>query len=477
MSKPIKTVEEFIAWTKRLDGRLLLYRGLADADWRVESAASRRLRVSSEDPPTVTFQNYIRQLLDSASLQGFRYQRDRELSDLELLAELQHFGAATSLIDFTENALIALWFACQEKPNNDGKVVAMATDDPDKFSTVTYEHLKSPIMQFLNKGKLWQWTPSSLNNRIVAQQSVFVFGEGAIQESLYEEIEVDAESKRSITSTLEKSLGVKEQRIFSDLAGFALNNAHDRAYGDFTAEDYFYWGFKFQQQGQFEKAMEYYGKSIALDPRALVAYDNRGTAKNAIGDPEGAIADFDKAIELNPKSANTYYNRGNAKLAFGDHRGAISDYDKAIEVDPLFAAAYVNRASAKSRFGDQEAAIEDCDKALEIDPQSELAFDLRGGAKHALGDHHGALADCDKAVAINPQSPAIYYNRGNVKRTMGDYQSAISDYDKSLEIEPRSVAAYNNRALAKKAVGDLAGAKADIGRAREIKRNLRERQR
>ena len=129
MSEPIKSVEEFIAWTKQLDGQLLLYRGLADADWGVESSAYRRIRVSQEEPLPVTFQNYIKQLLDNAGLQGFRYQHDRALSDLELLAELQHYGAATCLIDFTENALIALWFACREELQKDGKVVAMATDD------------------------------------------------------------------------------------------------------------------------------------------------------------------------------------------------------------------------------------------------------------------------------------------------------------------------------------------------------------
>lgn len=451
---------------------MLLYRGLADADWRAESSASRRLTVSSEGPPSVNFQNYIRQLLDSASLRGFRYQRDRELSDLELLAELQHFGAATCLIDFTENALIALWFACREKLDDNGKVVAMATDDPDKFPTVTYEHSKLPIMEFLNKGKLWQWTPSGMNNRIVAQQSVFVFGEGAIHESLYVEIDVDAASKRTITSTLDKSLGVNEQSVFSDLAGFALNNAHDKTYGNFTAEDYFYWGFKFHRQGQLQRAIDYYGKTIELDPRAIVAYDNRGTAKSAMGDPEGAIADFDKGIELNPRFPNAYYNRGNAKLTTGDLLGAISDYDKAVEIDPLFVGSYVNRGSARSRLGDHKAAIADCDKALEINPQLELAFDIRGGAKHALGDHQGAIADCNKAIEFNPHSPALYYNRGNVKRTMGDYQRAISDYDKSIEIEPRSAAAYNNRAIAKKASGDHAGAEADLERAREILRKL-----
>ena len=471
MNETIKTLEEFIAWTEKLDGRMLLYRGLADADWRVESSALRRLRVSSEAPPPIAFQNYTKQLLDNASLQGFRYQRDREMSDLELLAELQHYGAATCLIDFTENSLIALWFACREELKKDAKVVAMPTEDPDKFRTVTYEHSKRPILQFLNKGNLWQWTPSSLNNRIVAQLSVFVFGEGAIQENLYDEIGIEAEAKPSIKATLERSFGLNEQRVFIDLSGFALNNAHDRPYNNYTAEDFFYWGLNYHQQGQLKNAIEYYGKAIVLDPRSVVSYDNRGSAKSALGDHKAAISDFDRAIEIYPQSADAFYNRGNSKRALGQHKGAIADYDRAIEINPKFADAYVNRGSVKGQMGDHNGAIADCDKALEIYPQLEVAFDNRGSAKLELGHYQGAIADYDKALEINPLSPSTYYNRGNVKRTMGDYQGAILDYDRSLEIEPRSVAAYNNRGIAKKALGDLAGADADIERAREIQQN------
>ena len=121
MSRPIKSVEGFIEWMKQLDGQMLLYRGLADADWEIEASAYRRIKESLKaDPALVTFQNYNKQILDNAGLQGFRYQNGRKLSDLELLAELQHYGAATCLIDFTENAMIALWFACQEEQDEDG---------------------------------------------------------------------------------------------------------------------------------------------------------------------------------------------------------------------------------------------------------------------------------------------------------------------------------------------------------------------
>ena len=286
------------------------------------------------------------------------------------MAELQHYGAATCLIDFTTNALIALWFACEEKSDKAGKVVAMATDDPEKFSQIGYEDLKDKeIKEFLNTGKLWKWSPSSLNNRIVAQQSVFVFGEGHIGESYYEEIEIDAGSKQSIKEALEKLYGIKEQQLFNDFAGFALCNAHDKPYDEFTAEDYFSWGVKFHQQGEYEKAIDYYAKTIENNPQHDWAYTNRGSAKGGLGQYQEAISDYDKAIEFDPKNVLAYYNRGKAKNELSDYKGAISDYDKAIELDPKYADAYADRGIAKHELGQYQEAIMDYNKAIELNPQ------------------------------------------------------------------------------------------------------------
>ena len=264
MSEPIRSVEAFVEWTEQLQGRSLLYRGLADAAWEVESSAYRRIRTSEALPqvPPATFQNYIEWLLEASGLQGFRYRQDRELSDLELLAELQHYGAATCLIDFTANALVALWFACEKEPGEAGKVVALATDNSERFSIVSYERLKTPIEESLHKNILWTWEPSGMNNRIVAQQSVFVFGEGRIEKGEYNEIEIDADSKQEIVKTLEKSFGITARRLFNDFAGFALWNASSKLYTDFTAEDFRSLGLLFQQQEDHERATYYFNKVI-----------------------------------------------------------------------------------------------------------------------------------------------------------------------------------------------------------------------
>ena len=475
MDESIKNVEEFHAWTKQLEGGLLVYRGMADADWEVSASAYRRIgKLPEAQRLPIVFQNYMKQLLESAGLSGFRERQGRRHSDLELLAELQHNGAATCLIDFTTNALIALWFACWGNSEQDGRVIAMATGKTERFSIVAYPDLQKPIETFLHQNKLWKWVPSHLSNRIVAQQSVFVFGEGKIDKKDYEIIKIDRGNKKNIIEELEERFGITEQYLFSDFAGFALSNAHDRPYSDYTAEDHFYLGLRFQQQGELEKVIDHYDKAIELNPQFAEAYYNRGNAKRVSDDHQGAITNYNKAIELNPQDAEAYNNRGNAKADSGNHQQAIADYDKAIELNPQDAKAYHNRGKAKRVSGHYQEAITDYNKAIELNPQFAGAYSNRGVAKWDSRDYQGAVADFDKAIELNPQYAGAYNNRGIAKRASGDYLGAIADYNKAIELDPQDAGAYYSRGTVKQASGDETGAQEDFAKAIAIDPDLQE---
>ena len=148
MIKHIKTVTGFMAWVKKLPGHSMLYRGLADNNWPVEASGYRRIKNQERDSPSSVFRNSIDRLLDNAGLQGFRERQGKKLLDLELLAELQHNGAATCLIDFTADPLVALWFACQRNSEKNGKVIAMRTDNVEDFAEIEYKSLNKPIREF-----------------------------------------------------------------------------------------------------------------------------------------------------------------------------------------------------------------------------------------------------------------------------------------------------------------------------------------
>lgn len=89
MGEPVKTVADFLAWTKHRQGGLFVYRGIADATWAVESSAYRRIRQSPHQtpPPPSVLHNDIKQVLEHARLRGFQERHGKSDTDLELLAD------------------------------------------------------------------------------------------------------------------------------------------------------------------------------------------------------------------------------------------------------------------------------------------------------------------------------------------------------------------------------------------------------
>ena len=145
-------------------------------------------------------------------------------------------------------------------------------------------------------------------------------------------------------------------------------------------------------------AIDAYTKAIELDPTLAVAYSNRGSAKDDLGQPADALADYDRAIELAPTLASAYSNRGNAKRSLRQPADALADYDQAIELNPTYGAAYNNRGLTKHDLGQPVAALADIDRAIELNPTFAEAYDSRGLAKHALGRIAEAREDFEKAL-------------------------------------------------------------------------------
>ena len=61
-----------------------------------------------------------------------------------------------------------------------------------------------------------------------------------------------------------------------------------------------------------------------------MAYNNRGIAWSRQGEINRAINDFTKTIELNPDAAEAYISRANAYLILMQNKKAITDFNTLI---------------------------------------------------------------------------------------------------------------------------------------------------
>ena len=169
---------------------------------------------------------------------------------------------------------------------------------------------------------------------------------------------------------------------------------------ELEAQAWFSVGYLYGEIKDFKKAIEAYDAALRLNPNLAEAYNNRGNAKNSLGEHEAAIEDYNEALQRNPDDAEVYNNRGNAKGNIGEHEAAIKDYNEALRLNPNLAEAYNNRGVVKSDLGEHKAAIEDYNEALRLMPDDAEVYSNRSVVNVQLGRRDEARRDLQKALDL-----------------------------------------------------------------------------
>ena len=363
----ITTLDDFLKWTQRFTRGEYLFRGVSNVGYKIEASAYRRL-----DGTDKNFENFLKinqELIKGAWHHKLEMRDGKDLKDLEILAALQHAGAATCLIDFTYSALIALWFACENDPSDkisDGKVVAVS-NKPSEFTEITLDLLEKKIDCFLQdptdkESKLYRWRPWQLNNRIGPQQSVFLFGVSEIDS--YEWCIIDGTSKKALQNQLQQSGNITDATLFPDFEGFARRHRHDIPYIQLSSDNYKKIAEAAHRRGDYLEAITNFNKAIDLAPGDARSYHDRGLARYNLKQYREAIDDFDQAIALETGSADIYYQRGLAKCKLGQYREAIEDFNQTINIDDNYEQPYYERGQAKYHLEDFDGAEDDVQTAL-----------------------------------------------------------------------------------------------------------------
>ena len=363
----VETLSQFIEWAAQFNDGQYLFRGVSTESYKIEASAYRRLSETDRNNPSKLLK-INKDLIGKARSLGHDQRDAQQLSDLELLAELQHFGAATCLIDFSRSALVALWFACQpgSQTEANGKVYAVRHDDMVRLKTVNPELLKKDIDYFLKPDEngrypLYQWQPKLQNNRIIAQQSVFVFSGAQIEEESV--CVIDKNSKQDILIALDRISGITEANIYPDFDGFARLHAHDEPYIEPDPQDYLQRGIEAHQNNNPDDAIAYYTEVIRLDPTdasiVSIAYYSRGLAYAEKGEVDSAIENYNESIQLNPNFADAYNYRGIAYRNKGEIARAIEDHDQAIQIKSDNVLFYNDRSIVLLQAQEWEKAISD----------------------------------------------------------------------------------------------------------------------
>ncbi len=406
-----------------------IYRGQANSDWKLEAGAIHRVRQAyGEDLSVNSLRKLVAQYHNEQLITPMQIIDGATLSDLQRLSALQHQGAATGLLDFTENLQVALWFACSEEPEKDAKVFLIDIED-SKFA-INGRMLEKP---FRDRQEVVYYEPDrSLGARVVAQQSVFILDTPALLDQHLKSKVVPQSSKKPVLDYL-RQLGLSEKSLFGDIPGLATANARHKKLqpkAPATPKQHRHRGLQAYQEGRYDDALTAYEAYRAAFPDIAEPYVLEGNTLTALRRFEdaylaytAAIMKLDRAIypdeelNVNPELQKPlmfralYYNRGNVRAATFDHPSAIADFDAALQ------------------YGDG--------------PTRRILAN-RGNSKFALKMFAEAHKDFQAAWfdRLDGEGSAAALAMGNCKVMMGEFEDALQQYRKGIDVEPAGSAAH-----------------------------------
>ena len=421
-----------------------IYRGEQECYDKVSSNLY-RIRPTTEgtDFDINDFQNSI---LEKAKAYIGKTDNIDETDDIGILTELQHFDGRTNLIDFTENYLIALFFACNGSPDEAGRVILLKRESDDYAIR----------------------RPRRTTTRVESQRSVFVESPtGFVEPNIV--VPIPAELKQPLLDYLRNSLGISVGTIYNDLHGFIRQSP----YGDYLD------GLASQRKAEeakdskekhrhYENAIGHYTESLKLNPDFAKVYNNRAVSYQYTGDFDAAIQDCNKAIALNPEFVEAYTNRGLAYVDKEDLDAAIQDYTKVIELKPKYAIAYNNRGVAYYKKGELDMAVENYNEAIKLKPDYASPYNNRGAAYYQKGEFDMAIENYSEVIKSYPDYASPYNNRGAAYHQKGEFDMAIENYNEAIKLKSDYADAYSNRGNAWLALSEWENAKADLITAQNI---------
>lgn len=424
------------------------FRGQRNSNWSLRSAATRRLlgeygsgRVIDPDFLQLYVKYHRESLVEPARTRGFGSELGSRLSDLQLLAKLQHMGAATGLLDFTWSPLVALWFACQDC-NYDGKLYIVNTNDPIQVAKVSSDENAQDIaslFSILASPFLFShWEPMANGDaapRILRQRSVFIIGRPFLPSDgkIVTELAIHKADKKLLLTDLEV-LDIHQDSLFQDVYGFAQLNSKGivPALGP---DIYRIRGNRHYQEEEYTEAIIAYGESIKLDPDVSLTHFLRGNVFSATGRHQEAVEDYDRALADSSlihriTQDSMYFNRGNSKAEIEDHEGALCDYTEAIDLNPDFPQCYYNRGNTYLdlyRFCD---ALRDYDR-MAGDTSWNAVFN-RGNAFLALGNLSEARLSYQRAAEMSAEHEGVRQNLWTLEQIAG----LLDESEYSVKAEP-----------------------------------------
>lgn len=166
-----------------------------------------------------------------------------------------------------------------------------------------------------------------------------------------------------------------------------------------------YWrGVVAGEEGRWGAAVQYFSKSVTIDPNALDAWNAMGEQLLAHNKAPGADESFTRALEIDPDNARAWFGKGKTMYVMNRWGAAIQSLDKYTALVPSDEDAWKFKADILFEKEKYKRAVDAYDKYLQIVGDESHALGRKGIALNAIGNTEEAKKCLEEAVRLDPSN-------------------------------------------------------------------------
>lgn len=200
-----------------------------------------------------------------------------------------------------------------------------------------------------------------------------------------------------------------------DKAAEFFSKSIEKGYDD-MAEAYFRLGQSYYKKGLFGDALLNFEKCIDIKPKHIECRELLGLIYHKRENTDKAIENFKEVVKVNPENFNVQYLLGLNYFKKKEYDKMITAYKKAIAINPAFADAHYNLGMAYYYRNMYKEAIEELETAKKLNPGDSSTFSLLAQVKTTGYDY--------------------YLSSGTTYLTEEDYLKAKEQFALALAVKP-----------------------------------------
>ncbi len=216
-------------------------------------------------------------------------------------------------------------------------------------------------------------------------------------------------------------------------------------------EDEIYWnneGVKRLRQKKFTDSIEFFEKSIAVNPYFELPWLNKARALFALNDYEKALTPCEEALRMHPRLSGALNLKGRIFFHSGQYEEALPCFEKAVEFDPENWAAWDNIGRTLIKLCRYNEAIPSFDKVLQNNPTNLVVLGLKAQALACSGSLEEAIKYWDVILKNKPKEVNALTNKAHALLELNKNLESIEVADEVLKIDSKNPIALYNKACA-----------------------------